>query len=204
MIAVIYNINIFLPLYFGYASLRNHQCIVDCVKGHPYLIQDWTAGTLKTIDGKQYENVELKYDLNRDELSIRKRGTSQVIALFNEKVESFSLQERQFIMIGSEDGNRFYEKLVDGDKLLLVHRKKKLLKADYEGAYSGGRTQDEFLTPSSEYYALQDQKLVKLKMNAKSLAQAYGVSDKEVKQKIRALKLLLKEEGHLIELISSL
>ena len=174
------------------------------VKGHPYLIEDWTAGSLTTIDGKKYQNVELKYDLNRDEVVIRKKGTSQIIALFNEKVESFSLQDRHFVMIGSEDGNRFYEKLVDGENVLLAHRKKKLLKADYEGAYSGGRTQDEFLNPSSDYFAWKDKNLVKLKPNAKSIALAYGISDKEVKQKVKAFKLLLKEEDHLVKLISGL
>jgi len=171
------------------------------VKGHPYLMDNWVEGQLNTSDGKAYKNVELKYDLNRDELVLRKKATSEVVVLFNEQVKGFSLLGREFVMIKNDEGSHFYELLTTGDSPLLARRKKKLLKADYEGAYSAGRTQDEFLDAASAYYIQKDQILHPLKLNAKSIATALDVSAKEVKQKVKAQKLFLKEEKDLITLL---
>ena len=184
-------------------TVRTYDNRYEGVKGHPYLFEAWKPGEFTTNTGIHYKQVKLKYDMYKDELSLQK-SNSEVIVLFNEYVASFTIESTPFVLVGNDDGNHFYQVLVPGNRQLLAKRKKQLLKANYQGAYSADRPYDEFIPGNSTYF-LQDQdgNLTKIKGNAKSVAAALGISDKQIKSDIKEKKYDLKQESDLVELIAA-
>lgn len=68
--------------------------------GHPFFLNaNWLVGNL-TINGKVYDGLFLKYNIQTDELILkaeRKRGGASVVSLNNEFVEEFTIEDRHFV-----------------------------------------------------------------------------------------------------------
>ncbi len=172
-------------------------------KGHPYLFQDWKMGSVITKKGQVISDVNLKYNVHRDELSLQKASDSEVITIFNEQVSAFEIGIKSFKMVGNTEGNHFYEVLVSGKSHLLARRHKILRKANYEGVYSAEQPYDQFVKVDSEYFLqTNDGALVPLKSTVKSLAAALGVNEKQLKAEIKANRFDIKKEMDLINAVA--
>jgi len=172
-------------------------------KGHPYLFQDWKMGSVITKKGQRIADVNLKYNVHRDELTLQKASGLEVITLFNEQVSAFEIGIKSFKMVGNIEGNHFYEILVSGKSDLLARRQKILRKANYEGVYNAEQPFDLFVKVESEYFLqTNDGELVPLKSTVKSLAAALGVDEKQLKAEIKANRFDIKKEMDLINAVA--
>lgn len=184
-------------------TIRTFDNRYEGIKGHPFIYEDWLLGELITTDGSRYKEVKLKYNIHKDEVSIKK-ASNEVLVLFNEHVVTFVIAGTPFKKIKDSDGSRFYEVLSSGAHNLLARREKKLLKADYEGAYSAGRTSDEFADGTTKYFIQKGELApMEIKLNSKSISKALGVVDKEIRSEIKANRYNLKVERDLINLVAS-
>jgi hypothetical protein len=97
--------------------------------GSPFLLPDWMKGTV-TYGNTRYSNVELMYDVLKDQLLLKHFDGSSRIQLVKERVDSFSLGNKRFVhltpikakSLGMEPG--FYEILFEKDLVLLKKYKK--------------------------------------------------------------------------------
>ena len=179
---------------FSQASVQTFDERYEGIKGSPLLLDQWTPGRVVLRDGKVYANVELKYDLYRDEIVVKHPYDHAVIpdkptiARFSMWVES-SNDSSHFVLVNYLPNYRkfppnhfaqvLYGSLTDPttSTLLAVHNKK-LIKASYEGAYSANRPYDEFSEVMTAYYLVKpDGRSYRLKPTIKSVRRT--LSDKK-------------------------
>lgn len=109
--------------------------------GHPFFqLPSLQKGSV-TYNGDTYEDVELMYDLVKDELVIGHFNGYSRVQLIKEKVDSFSIGELQFIharenssIAGLLPG--YYQLLYSG-KMTLLQRIRKTFQVYYRGSNSG-------------------------------------------------------------------
>ena len=179
---------------FSQASVQTFDERYEGVKGSPLLLDQWAPGKVTLRDGKVFANVELKYDLYRDELVVKHPYDHAVIP-DKHTIARFSLRAEQpndslnFIQVDYLPNYRnfppnhfaqvLYGNLSDPttSTLLAVHDKK-LIKANFEGAYSANRPYDEFSQTMTSYYLVKpDGRSYKLKPKIKSIRRL--LSDKK-------------------------
>ena len=179
---------------FSQASVQTFDERYEGVKGSPLLLDQWAPGKVILRDGKVFANVELKYDLYRDELVVKHPYDGAVIP-DKRTITRFSLRAEQpndslnFIQVDYLPNYRkfppnhfaqvLYGNLSDPttSTLLAVHNKK-LIKANFEGAYSANRPYDEFSEIMTSYYLIKpDGRSYRLKPTLKSVRRS--LSDKK-------------------------
>lgn len=107
---------------------------------HPYFLNTSVKGSIK-YDNQHYQEVEMKYNLESEELIIKLNSGSvfYVIKLIYDKIDTFTIRDSKFIKINDlySDGSmirKFYEVLYqDSTFTLLKHHKKKKTAAKTEG-----------------------------------------------------------------------
>ncbi len=156
---------------FNQNAVQTFDDRYEGVKGSPLLLDQWTPGRVTLRDGKVFSSVQLKYDLYRDEIVVKHPYDHAVIP---EKytVTQFSLRSEPgedslyFMLVDYLPNYRkfppnhfaqvLYGNLSDPNTstLLAVHNKK-LIKADFQGAYSADRRYDEFSETMTSYYLVK-------------------------------------------------
>lgn len=143
-------------------------------EGHPFFIHPgWIEGELK-YNGKNFENVSLKYDLTRDELVLMHFNGYFMIQLNKTWVDEFILDGHRFGHYGDnkkltgalEEG--YYEILYDGAGLLLKKRGKKI------NAVGNGMNQGYEVTESSSIFLIRNGNLATIKGKKSFLKQLPG------------------------------
>jgi len=129
-----------------------------------------------TYKGQQYFDVEMKYDINEDELIVRipTQTLMQTIQLIKEKVEIFSMNESKFIALKnvSNYDYGFYQVLYDGEKMSLYKKNMKTSNKYYSGRaifYNFSGKEEYFLYFKGEYH-----KISKSKKSIKKLLPEYN------------------------------
>ena len=173
------------------------------VKGSPYIFDDWESGKIYSKKGP-YDYVKLNYDAYNNEIHIKtNRG---IIFLDNSKVDSFKVKMEKGDVIylntlsvckNCEIGDQFFVmEIARSNNSLLVERKDvDFLKADYKGAFSSGRTFDEYYSENS-FYLISPDKIIKAN-NTKSIAEFFGIDKKELKKFINEKGLDTDNKEHL-------
>jgi hypothetical protein len=189
--------------------VRTYDNRYDGVRNSPYLLDPWLKGDLLLANGQKYEQVSLKLNTHQDELVFRRSGGDSVI--FNRKnVAQFELadaagQKLAFRCWQPEgtDQPGYYQVLAQGKYSLFVRHRKTLLKADFKGAYSSGRTYDEFVDEKTYYLALpgRPNSLIKLKPGPKALLKALQ-DDGSLAQFAQKEGLDLKKEADMAKLLA--
>ncbi|MCU0449965.1 MAG: hypothetical protein MUC97_09015 [Bernardetiaceae bacterium] len=189
--------------------VRTYDNRYDGVRNSPYLLDPWLKGNLLLANGQKYEQVSLKLNTHQDELVFRRTGGDSVI-LNRQNVAQFELsspagQPLAFRCWQPEGASQpgYYQVLAQGKYGLYVRHTKTLLKADFKGAYSSGRTYDEFVDEKTYYLTLPDQPntLVKVKLSPKTLLKA--LQDKgPLAQYAEKENLDLKKEADVARLLA--
>ncbi len=159
--------------------------------GSPFFYPDWTKGSVD-YNGTNYKGVELMYDALKDQVLLKHFDGSSRIQLVKEKVDSFSLGDKSFLnlhlvnakTLGLEAG--FYEKLYDGNLVLL----KKYKKNTQLNTQSGTAVYDVFTKYS---YYLLDGSGVKSISGKKDFLKLIGASGK-VESALRERKLNYRKQ----------
>ena len=156
---------------FNQGAVQTFDERYEGVQGTPLLFEQWTPGKVITRDGQVFANAQLKYDLYQDEIVVKHPYDHAVIP-DKRTIDRFSMaaapsgDSLHFIRVDYLPDNRkfppnqfaqvLYGSLSDRDSstLLAVHTKK-LIKANYEGAYSANRPYDEFGQTMTSYYLVK-------------------------------------------------
>lgn len=109
-----------------------HEAPYGSVNGHPFCIsEEWKNGQL-IMDGIEFENLLLKYDIVSNELvlnTMNLNNTSLQICLKTGNISSFKMENKQFIVFpGSRNENKpvFCEQVSRGPVDFLLRRTKEM------------------------------------------------------------------------------
>ena len=178
------------------------------VTGSPYLTDSWLKGAVKTSTGKNYANLDLKYDQVADEVFFKNK-TGEAFS-FTEQIQEFNLVEADgnglttlTFRNGYKPSNGFTEKayyqiLTDRETALVKRVPKKLAE---QKSYGSATINKEFVeTPT--YYLVKSGLPVKIKKDKKSVLETLGDYQTETAEFIQKNKLNLKSDADLIKLIN--
>ncbi len=119
-----------------------------------YQSTEWKTGSV-FYDGNLYHNVEMMYDLYRDELIV-KHPVGIPLLLFRERVKEFTLAGQTFEYLESDPthviSNGFYHRIAKGRAVVYVKRKKNL-----EEKINGLQVDRKFVS-SDHFYVMIDGK----------------------------------------------
>lgn len=175
------------------------------IKGHPYLFENWTEGTVKLTNGKSYTSVQLKYNLLRDELFFKDIKTEQLLAFVIPVVE-FKLNDTQkgsllfksgYKAIDNNTEKSYYQVLFDGGTQLLKRTSKKI---NEEKPFNSASTIKSFEVLTF-YYISNNNTLIKIRKDKKSVLAALPNQSAALENYIQEKSLNLKNEEDLIQLI---
>ncbi len=100
------------------------------VKGTPFFEADSILPGSIFYDGRWYENVPLQYDLVTDDVIISNYAQNNQIKLVPEKLPYFSVGQHLFVRVTADSTlpsfikTGYYEKLYDGNMVVLARRQK--------------------------------------------------------------------------------
>ncbi|NII23979.1 hypothetical protein HB364_02730 [Pseudoflavitalea sp. X16] len=100
------------------------------IEGIPYFLENtWQRGSI-VYDGIAYDTVKMMYDMVKDRVIILHFNGFYRLALFSEKVTSFSLMNHHFVRFEQDSLGRspletgFYDQLYTGPSAVLARRSK--------------------------------------------------------------------------------
>lgn len=162
------------------------------LKIHPYFRTDSVQRGTVQLNGVRYRDLQLQYDVVRDQVVIQPTGSGYRLQVPMEKVDHFSLGNSQFTWINGDSlaGVRtgFYEVIYNGRVKALVKRVKTIQEDLYDGSYKGT-------------YLIKDRFIVQ-KQNAffevktkRSLLKLFPDQARELRRFMRKNNLRFKDEG---------
>ncbi|RNI25894.1 hypothetical protein [Rufibacter latericius] len=174
------------------------------VEGSPYLLDNWSKGTMTLTDGSKYKDIELKYDMVEGILLVKNKHGVVLEPLL--PASEFSLEDpfaKRVFINGSTlekdlSKNPYLEVLSTG-KVDLLKRNYKVIRE--EKAYNSASITKRFVELST-YFIKKGDKLIKVKNDAKSVLAVLGTNQDVLKEYISANKLNLKEDEDLVKLFA--
>src|SRR5688572_18632374 len=131
------------------------------IQGSPYLTDSWQKGSVRLVNGKAHNDVQLKYDQVAENVIFK--GTSGQALQFAEPVREFKLQTVESTVTAAllfrsgykpADGatvNTFYQVLSDGETPLLKRSFKKII----ENKPYGSATTVKMFQDINAYYLVK-------------------------------------------------
>lgn len=175
--------------------------------GDPFLYTE-TRSALITIQGKEFEAVQLRYDIFNQKLVLDYKdiyGSTSSLVLRNEWVESFDFDDQFFVNIPGPDGEPgFFQQVTDGPIACLYTWSKKYLlnlTSGVQNYYFTDASRDSFLLLDGEFYPYR---------NNKTFLKTFDTeTQKLVKQFMRQSKVKVQHAPdsqirHLVEYCNSL
>jgi hypothetical protein len=169
-------------------------------EGSPFLYDEWKKGSVKLKNGKEYSNLDLKYDAAEDRVLFKDdRGNTYK---FNDPVSEFRLNSQLYRSGYQADESRtpdsFYQVLVDGNTQLL----KRVAKTIAEQKTYGSAVLKKHFQSTESFFIVKAGKLKKVRKDKKAIFDALGGNAAEMEQYIASNKLNLKIDNDMAMLIS--
>ena len=185
---------------------------VSNIEGSPLLQTDWAKGTVYFKDGGVVQAIELKFNLERNELYFNKSGE---LFLFNDPVSSFRIKTKDddpssetlfrsgYPVHGKFSKETFYEVIADGAKFQLVNYRYTYASDIY--VYGSTGTKKKF-TPAEELYVydVAFARMTKIKRSQAAIEEALPDLRAKIGQISSAHKLKLKSDQDLKRLFELL
>jgi hypothetical protein len=181
------------------------------IEGTPLLNQEWGKGTVYFKDGSVAQNIELKFNLERNELYFNRDGE---LFLFNDPIMSFRMsyssgsgKKEVHFRAGYPVNGRllketFYEVLEDGAKFHFVAYRFSYLADSYR---YGGQSKKAFTENEELYiYDVAFGKMLKVKRSEASLVEALPDYKDKIVTAIRDNKLKMKTNEDVKKVITEL
>ncbi len=169
------------------------------IEGSPLLNLDWGKGTVYFKDGTVAQNVELKFNLEKNELYFNRDGE---LFLFNDPVMSFRMSYSSsagkkevhfrsgYPLNGRLNKETFYEVLEDGAKFQFLVYRSTYLADSYQ---YGGQAKKAFKEIEELYvFDVAFGKMIKIKRTEASLVEALPDLKDKISSAIRNNRLKLK------------
>jgi hypothetical protein len=183
------------------------------VKGNPYLIGDWAKGRLLFTNNEWSQEVDLKFDCYNQEVRY-KRPQGDSLIVYPSQLRGFQINDQvsgtqfnffkveQMPVVGGDEFNGFLSVVYRGKVSLLKHFKKRLNPADYKGAMNmTNRRYDTFEDESTLFLRNQEEKLVRIKLNRKSVLYALRDREDEIKKFMEETGNRCKTEKEVIDVL---
>jgi hypothetical protein len=181
------------------------------IEGSPLLNLDWGKGTVYFKDGTVAQNVELKFNLEKNELYFNRDGE---LFLFNDPVMSFrmiytsSARKKEvhfrsgYPLNGRLQKETFYEVLEDGAKFQLLAYRSSYLADSYQ---YGGQAKKVFKENEELFvYDVAFGKMIKMKRTEASLIEALPDLKDKISSAIRDNRLKLKSNEDFAKIFTEL
>jgi hypothetical protein len=181
------------------------------IEGSPLLNLDWGKGTVYFKDGSVAQNVDLKFNLEKNELYFNRDGE---MFLFNDPVMSFRMSYSSssskkevhfrsgYPLNGRLLKETFYEVLEDGAKFQLLAYRSSYLADSYQ---YGGQAKKAFKEIEELYvFDVAFGKMIKIKRSDASLYEALPDFKDKISLSIRNNKLKLKTNEDLKKIFAEL
>jgi hypothetical protein len=181
------------------------------VEGTPLLNNEWKKGTVYFKDGSVSKDVELKFNLEKNELYFNRNGE---MFIFNDPITSFRLETESegksgellfrsgYPANGRHNKESFYEIVADGAKFQVINFRFCYL-AD---AYVYGGTSKKKFTPNEELYIVDVAfgKITRIKRAEASVVEAMPDLKNKISQICSTKRLKMKTNADLIILFNEL
>lgn len=178
------------------------------VEGNPYLTDNWVSGIVTLASGEIYKDVQLKYDLVKDELLFQNsKGESMSFMKPVNKFTLFGLPGNESKVLQFSNGFKavegataetFYQVLAVGETPLLKRIFKVVTETKSFNSASAVKTFDQVQI----LFLVKNGVPVKIRKDKKSVLEALGDRDQLMEEYIKANKLNLKSEQGLVELVT--
>jgi hypothetical protein len=174
-------------VYEGHEYIQHDRRI----KVHPYYRYDSLQRGSVLYNGVPYNNLQIQYDVVRDQLAIQPVGIPYRLRLRNEYISAFSIGPHQFARILGDSAagvpTGFYEVLYDGNVKALTRRVKTIKEDISQGYYKA-----DYLI-KDRFFILKDGAYHEVKSKG-SLLKLFPDQSKALRKYIRANNLLFVED----------
>ena len=175
----------------------------SAVEGFPNLFTDWTKAQVKLKDGAQYQDLDLMYDLVKDELSFKSKDGQAM--LFKQSVVQFQFNDMEQPYVSGIDGGKFftdrnYLHQMSTGKITVYKRTVKNIIEKNE--YNTVAKTQVFLENIQYFYTLNNGPLSVFKKDKKMLLELLTDKQIEVQTFITKNNIKLKEDKDLISVLA--
>jgi hypothetical protein len=167
------------------------------IKGHPYFESNLLHSGFVNYDSVLYQNINMAYDIVRDELTANRYNQNFRVTLVNEKIAYFSILNHYFVRLIQDSINKliittgFYDQLYNGKLKLFAKRQKKIIEtvtAD-EGDKLWFEENDlYFILRNNKYFSVKDKN---------DLFDLFKDRKKDLKKYLRKNKIKFKDDPEL-------
>jgi hypothetical protein len=174
------------------------------VEGSELLYEKWLPATIKSSNGKEYNNVMVKYNLLEDVPYFLGKG--EVTMIFSTPIKEFVINDKDqlnrrifragFPIFNAYTPLTFYEVLVDGKVKLLKKQNKRITEAR---AYNSATTVKSIVDNIS-YFIFQNEQLIPVKRDKKFFQNLIGKTP-STEEILGNKKTNLKAEADLITIV---
>jgi hypothetical protein len=136
-------------LYHG----RKYAVEKKIAEGFPYFLSDIMKSGMLSYQGIVYSPLNLHYDLVNDQVVSTSYFHDDLVTLYPEMIDSFSIGPHIFINLGKVNGlpeKGFYERLLAGEPGLFVRREKKF-------RYGTGHQESRYAEKNNYFILIKDQ-----------------------------------------------
>lgn len=176
------------------------------VIGHPFYAEPWLVGSVRTISGRKFDNVLLRYSTFDFQL-LHKQANGSVIILDTKQIASFTLpgnnaEEIEFKPVVIKGEPLFAEVIFEKNNVqgYVVHRKTFLKGRESNDGYSPN-TRSRYEADSETWLVINGvQKQVK--RSAASVSGAFDDRKKEIQAYIKKEKLKLADNRDLAKVLA--
>jgi hypothetical protein len=181
-------------------------------KGNYYFNPEWLVGDLYGTAGKIIDrNIPLKYDAYNKEV-LMKKPNGDTLAVFPmgftlyDDAYGKSYTFMKYAQATSKTGvslpDNFLLIMFKGKNMLMKDVSKRIVKADYQGAYSANRPYDTF-DDNSEYYIIKNNgDISKLKLKKGSLLDALNEHKVKIEEYLKTNNINIKNDGDLVKVMA--
>jgi hypothetical protein len=187
--------------------VRKFDSRYEGIRGTPYLVNYWNNGTIVLKNGKSFNNVPVKIDLygyeviskraNGDSIIVKAGSIDKVILTDALTAQPHTFRKWQDLDIAKPG---YADILHEGKYMLMADRKKILLKANYEGAYSANRPYDEFRDELNFYVKRPGQNPEKIKLSRKAVLEVFPDRQQELKAFISKEQIDFREVSQVVKI----
>ena len=176
------------PLYNGSEYLEYGYTLQE---GNPFFQSDaWTNGSI-VLDGMNFHEVPMLYDIVKDQVIIQDFQKAYKINLPADRIQQFKLSGHTFIrIIQSSDASvktGFYDQLYNGKIAVYVRREKKIIEK------YGGLQLTNVIEQKNIYYIKKDNTYYTIK-NKRALLDALKDKKKAIQQYLKKIKVKFKDD----------
>ncbi len=173
-------------------------------KGSPYLEDDFTEGTVYTVQKDKYVDVPMRYNIYNDDVEF-KNTSGKVLAIAKpDEIEKVEIGNHQLFYIPyviTKKVKQGYLELVEGGNASLFIKHSVIFKdAEAPGAYKEAEPA-QFVTMADEFYIRIGEEAAEMITNKKDLIEIFADHKNEIETYIKKHKIKTNKVDSLSELV---